>query len=111
MDEVFLPCLFDLVDYSEAPKFVPAKLKYSGVLLESYFSISHIDHRAGLDYILINPYLLCFVVGGEHFADIIIVKQIFLVPAHLYGFAFLLYYLSFYLPGFEHWFDIDEGQQ
>ena len=40
-------------------------------------------------------------VGGGHFADIIIVRQIFLVPAHLYGFTFLLYYLSFYLPGFE----------
>src|SRR5581483_9461256 len=102
MEEVFLPCLFDLVDYSEAPKFVPANLKYFDVLLESYFSISHIAHRAYLDYTLINLYPLYFVVGGGHFADIIIVRQIFLVPAHLYEFAFLLYYLSFYSLGFEH---------
>src|SRR4051812_22822554 len=102
MDEVFLPCLFDLVNYFEAPKFVPANLKYSGILLESYFSIFHIAHRAYLDYILINLYPLYFAVGGEHFADTIIVRQIFLVSAHLYGFAFLLYCLSFYLPGFEY---------
>src|SRR2546421_404936 len=102
MVAVFLSCLFDLVDYSVTPKFVPANLKYSGVLLESYFSISHIAHRAYLDYILINLYSLYFAVGGEHFADTIIVRQIFLVPAHLYGLIFLPYYLSFYLPGFEH---------
>src|SRR5438067_10832877 len=102
MNEVFLPCLFNLVNYSEAPKFVPANLKYSGVLLESYFSISHIAHKACLDYILINLYLLYFAVGGGHFADTIIVRQIFLVPAHLYRLVFLPYYLSFYLPGFEH---------
>src|SRR6266498_2220276 len=102
MDEVFLPCLFDLVDYSEAPKFVPANLKYSGVLLESYFSISHIAHRAYLNYILINLYPLYFAVSGEHFTDTVIARQIFLIPAHLYGFAFFLYYLSFYLPSFEH---------
>src|SRR2546429_9063895 len=98
MDEVFLPCLFDLVDYSEAPKFVPANLKYSGILFESYFSISHIAHKACLDYILINLYPLYFAVSGGHFDDTIIVKQIFLVPAHLYGLVFLPYYLSFYLP-------------
>src|SRR6266542_6395328 len=86
MDEVFLPCLFDLVDYSVTPKFVPAKLKYSGVLFESYFSISHIAHRACLDYILIDLYLLYNAIDGEHFADTIIVRQIFLVPTHLYRF-------------------------
>src|SRR6266542_6412575 len=102
MDEVFLPCLFDLVDYSVAPKFVLANLKYSGILLESYFSISHIAHRACLDYILINLHPLYFAVGGRHFADTIIVRQIFLVSAYLYGLVFLPYYLSFYLPGFEH---------
>src|SRR2546421_11207213 len=102
MVTVFLPCLFDLVDYSKTPKFVPANLKYSGVLLESYFSISHIAHRACLDYTLINLYPLYFAVAGECFADTIIVRQIFLVPAYLYGLVFLPYYLSFYLPGFEH---------
>jgi hypothetical protein len=102
MDEVFLPYLLDSVDYSIALKFVPAKLKYFGALLESYFSISHIANRAYLDYTLINLYPLYIIVGGGHFADTIIVKQIFLVPAHLYGFAFFLYYLSFYLPSFEH---------
>src|SRR6266498_5819186 len=102
MDEVFLPCLFDLVDYSETLKFVLTNLKYSGVLLESYFFIFHIAHRTYLDYILINLYLLYFTVGGEHFADTIIVRQIFLVSAHLYGLVFLPYYLSFYLPSFEH---------
>ena len=93
---VFLSYLFDLVNYSEALKFVPANLKYSGVLLESYFFISHIAHRAYLDYTLINLYPLYFTIGDEHFADTIIVRQIFLVPAHLYGFAFLLFYLAFY---------------
>src|SRR5581483_54103 len=102
MDEVFLPCLFDLVDYSEAPKFVPANLKYFDVLLKSYFFISHIAHKAYPDYTLINLYPIYFAVDGGYFADIIIVRQIFLVLAHLYGCAFLLYYLSFYSPGFEH---------
>src|SRR5207248_7252992 len=97
MDEVFLPCLFDLVDYSVAPKFVPANLNYFGVLLESYFSISHIAHRACLDYILTDLYLLYFSVGGEHFADTAIVRQIFPVAIYQYGFAFLLYCLTFYL--------------
>ena len=83
MDEIFLPCLFDLVNYSEVPKFVPANLKYSGVLLESYFSIFHIVHKVYLNYILINLYPLYFAVGGEHFADTIIVRQIFFVPAHI----------------------------
>src|SRR5256885_3667724 len=85
MVAVFLPCLFDLVNYSVTLKFVLANLKYSGVLLESYFSISHIAHKACLDYILINLYSLYFAVGDGHFADTIIVKQIFLVSAHLYG--------------------------
>src|SRR5437763_16166971 len=98
MDEVFLPCYFDLVDYSEVPKFVSANLKYSGVLLESYFSIFHIAYKAYLDYILINLYSLYFAVDNEYFADTIIVRQIFLVPAHLYRLVFLSYYLSFYLP-------------
>jgi hypothetical protein len=102
MDEVFLPYLLDSEDYSVALKFVPANLKYSGILLESYFSISHIADRAYHDYTLINLYPLYFAVGGGHFTDIIIVKQIFLVPVHLYGLVFLPYYLSFYLPGFEH---------
>ena len=84
------------MNYSVAPKFVPAKLKYSGVLLESYFSIFHIAHRACLDYTLINLYSLYIAVSGEYFANTIIVRQIFLVPAHLYGFAFLLFYLAFY---------------
>src|SRR6266542_4763436 len=95
MDKVFLPCLFDLVDYSVTPKFVPANLKYSDLLLESYFFISHIAHRAYLDYILINLYPLYFAVGGKHFTDTIIVRQIFLVPTHLYGFAFSLFYFTF----------------
>jgi len=102
MNEVFLSCLFDLMDYFEASKFVPANLKYSGILLESYFSIFHIAYRACFDYILTDLYPLYFAIGGEHFADTIIVKQIFLIPAYLYRFAFLLYYLSFYLPGFEY---------
>src|SRR5437016_5685679 len=97
MDEVFLPCLFDLVDYSVAQKFVPANLKYSGVPLESYFSISHIAHRACLNYTLINLYPLYIAVGGEHFADTIIVRQIFLVPAHLYGLVFLPYLIPIIL--------------
>src|SRR5581483_9749085 len=83
MEEVFLPCLFDLVDYSEAPKFVPANLKYFGILLESYFTISHIAHRVYLNYTLINLYPLYFAVNGGHFTDIIIVRQIFLVLARL----------------------------
>src|SRR5204862_1584609 len=102
MDEVFLPCLFDLVNYSVMPKFVPVNLKYSGVLLESYFSISHIAHRACLDYILTDLYLLYFSVGGGHFADTAVVRQSFLVPMHLYGPAFLPYYLSSYLLDFGH---------
>ncbi len=95
MDEVFLPCLFDLVNYSVTPKFIPANLKYSDILLESYFSISHIAYKAYLDYILINLYLLYFAVGGGHFTDTIIVRQIFLVPTHLYSFASFLSYLTF----------------
>src|SRR6266498_2125161 len=102
MNKVFLPSLFDLVDYSKASKFVPANLKYSGILLESYFFIFHIAHRACLDYILIDLYPLYFAVGGEHFADTIIIRQIFFVSAYLYGFAFLLYYLLFYLLSFEY---------
>jgi hypothetical protein len=80
MVAIFLPYLLDLVDYSEAPKFVPANLKYSGILLESYFSISHIAHKVCLNYILINLYLLYFVASGGHFTDTVIVRQIFLVP-------------------------------
>src|SRR5436305_14671567 len=102
MVAIFLPCLFDLLNYSEALKFVPANLKYSGVLFESYFSISHIAHRACFDYTLINLYPFYFAVGGECFANTIIVRQIFLVPAYLYGLVFLPYYLSFYLADFEH---------
>jgi hypothetical protein len=99
------------VDYSVALKFVPVNLKYSGVLLESYFSISHIAHRVCLDYILINLYPLYFAVGGGHFADRVVVRQTFPVVIHQYGFAFLLYYLTFYLLDFEHWSAIDKGQQ
>ncbi len=94
--------LFDLVDYSVTLKFVLANLKYSAKHHGSYFSIFHIVHRAYLDYTLINLYLLYFAVGGEHFTDTIIIRQIFLVSAHLYEFTFLLYYLLFYLSGFEH---------
>src|SRR2546421_12352331 len=108
---VFLPCLFDLVNYSVTPKFVPVKLKYSGILLESYFSISHIAHRACLNYILTDLYPLYFAVSGENFADTITVRQISHVVIHQYGFAFLLYCLTFSLPDFEHWSVTDKGQQ
>src|SRR3954470_12045543 len=75
--------------------FVPANLKYSDILLESYFSISHIACRAYLYYTLTNLYPLYIVAGGGHFADTVIVRQIFLVLTHLYDFAFSLFYLTF----------------
>ena len=102
MDEVFLLCLFDLMNYSEIPKFVLVNLKYFDVLFESYFSISHIIYRVCLNYILINLYFLYIIIGSGHFVDIRFIKQIFLVIIHQYDFAFLLYYLSFYLSDFEH---------
>src|SRR3954451_1892241 len=76
--------------------FVPANLKYSDVLLESYFFISHIARRAYLYYTLTNLYSLYIVADGGHFADTVIVRQIFLVLTHLYDFAFSLSYLTFY---------------
>src|SRR5688572_3575585 len=91
MVAVFLLCLFDLVDYSVTPKFVLANLKYSGILLVSYFSISHIAYKACFNYILINLYLFYFAVGSGHFVDTIIIRQIFLTPTHPYGFASLSY--------------------
>src|SRR5262249_29266419 len=99
-----LPFLFVvyLAGYSVMQIFVLANLKYSVVLLESYFSISHIAHRVCPDYTLINLYPLYFAVGGGHFADTAVVRQSFLVPMHLYEPAFLPYYLSSYLLDFGH---------